>query len=229
MKVAVMQPYLFPYLGYYQLVNYVDTFVFYDDVTFIKQGYINRNYILLNGKPTRITVPVPGASSNKKIKELEFSLSVGKILKTIMQAYSKAPFFDVIYPLVERVFTHPNRNIADVCQLSIAEVFRYLDIKKNMLKSSELKYCRSLSAASRLVDICKTLGSNHYVNSAGGSHLYSKTYFATQRCKLSFLQLNNVCYPQGNTDFVPNLSIVDALMWCDKERISELLQSFTLL
>ena len=57
MKTAIMQPYIFPYLGYFQLVNCVDTFVFYDDVNFIKRGWINRNKILINGKEVLLSFP----------------------------------------------------------------------------------------------------------------------------------------------------------------------------
>src|SRR5690554_1040537 len=91
MKLAVMQPYLFPYLGYFQLIHAVDLFVIYDDVAFIKQGYINRNSILSRGQPLRFTLPVPGASSNRKICELHYAEDAGKLLKTVAQSYARAP------------------------------------------------------------------------------------------------------------------------------------------
>lgn len=231
MKVAVMQPYLFPYLGYYQLVNCADMFVLYDDVAFIKQGRINRNRILSNGDASRITVPVPGASSNKRINELAFTEDVHKILKTIQQAYSKAPFFEQIYSLVERVLTYPERDITAVCQQGIIEVLDYLELKRTIIRSSELEYDRNLPAAKRLVAICDKLGSSDYVNSIGGQKLYDKQQFQAMGCQLSFLEMNAIEYSQGKSksDFVPKLSIIDALMWCDKAQLKNLLGQYALI
>ena len=115
MITAVMQPYLFPYLGYFQLINCSDNFIIYDDVNFIKGGYINRNYILSNGEKQRFTVSVPGASQNKKINELCYSGDVKKVLASIHHAYSKAPYFEKVYPLIEKILKRKERSISDVC------------------------------------------------------------------------------------------------------------------
>ena len=114
MRCAVMQPYIFPYIGYFQLACSVDYFVFYDDVNFIKRGFINRNNILANGAPLRITFPVVGASQNKLISELEFSLETQKLESTIHQNYSKAPYYRSVMPLIESTLHYNNRNIADL-------------------------------------------------------------------------------------------------------------------
>lgn len=229
MKVAVMQPYLFPYLAYYQLVSCSDVFVLYDDVTFIKKGYINRNNILMNGHATRVTVPVPGASQNKLIKDLTFAEDVTKVLKTFKYSYANAPFFDDVYPLVERVLTHPNRDITAICQKGLTEVCDYLHIPTKIIRSSDLDYDRTLPAADRLMTICDQFGSSDYVNSIGGQKLYSKEYFAEQGKTLSFLQMDDVFYAQGTNDFVPYLSMIDLLMWCDKPKARTLLQQYTLI
>jgi len=229
MNVAVMQPYLFPYLGYYQLVQCADIFVLYDDVAFIKQGYINRNNILTDGRASRITVPVLGGSSNKCIKELAFESNVAKVLKTVRQSYAQAPFVDNIFPMIERVLEHAERDITTVCQLGIFEVFQHLGLGKQIIRSSDLDYDRELPAADRLIAICEKLGSSHYVNSIGGEKLYSKDYFAERGNQLTFLHTQDVEYPQqGKKEFVPNLSMIDVLMWCDKRQIRELLQRYTL-
>ena len=228
MKVAVMQPYLFPYLGYYQLVHCSDVFVLYDDVTFIKRGYINRNNILVNGQASRVTIPVPGASQNKLIKDLEFSEEISKILKTFKHSYSHAPFFKDIYALIERVLKYPKRDITTICQIGITEVFEHLGISKKIIRSSDLDYNRDLPAADRLMEICDQFGSSDYVNSIGGQKLYSKEYFAEKGKTLSFLQMNDVSYPQNTSHFIPYLSMIDVLMWCDKPSVRELLQQYKL-
>lgn len=228
MTVAVMQPYLFPYLGYYQLVYSAHQFVIYDEVNYIKRGYINRNNILVNNKSQRFTVPVLSASQNKKITELNFSSDVSKVLRTMSLAYAKAPYFKEVYPLIESTLQHENRSITAVCKKGLCAVFDYLDIKKNIVTSSELDYERSLSPAQRLVDITRGFDSQHYINSVGGKALYTKQDFKEQGVKLSFLETNQVEYAQPTECFLANLSIIDVLMWCKKSEVRQLLAEYQL-
>lgn len=226
MITAVMQPYLFPYIGYYQLVYSSDNFVLYDDVTFIKSGYINRNNILVNGKATRFTIPVPNASSNTLISDLSFSLDIKKVLKTFTQSYSKAPFYNDIMPIVEAVLTNNDRSIAEVCKQGIVQVFNHLGIDKKIHKSTSLQYDRMQNAAMKLVEITKLFGSEHYVNSIGGQELYNKDFFAQYNIELSFIKPNKIVYKQNAGEFVPNLSMIDVLMWNDSESVKKLLTEF---
>lgn len=223
-----MQPYLFPYLGYYQLVHAVDNFVFYDDVTFIKGGYINRNNICSNGKAQRFTVPVPGMSSNVLINKLSFDSNVKKQLKSIEQAYAKAPFFKDIFPIVVSVLNDDKRNVAHICRLSITRVIDYLGIEKSYDYSSELSYERDVPAAKKLVNISKSLGSSEYVNSPGGKSLYSKDYFLKHGIKLNFIEMGEYQYNQNSNVFLPNLSMIDILMWNSKNEVVELLNKYNL-
>ena len=105
MTLAIMQPYLFPYIGYWQLLNAVDTFVLYDDVNYINKGYINRNSILVDGKAQQFTLELINASQNKLINEIEIGNNSKKLLKTITQSYIKAPFFEDIITLIEEILT----------------------------------------------------------------------------------------------------------------------------
>lgn len=228
MTFAVMQPYLFPYLGYYQLVNAVGTFVFYDDVTYIKNGYINRNNILVNGKAQRFTVPVPGTSSNTLIKDLSFDSNVKKTLKTISQSYAKAPYFNDVYPIIEKILTSTERQVHTLCANSITAVFSYLGITKQFKFSSDLQYDRALPAADKLIAMASLLNSKDYINSPGGKSLYSKEYFAEKGVNLSFIEMEKVNYQQGKNDFVPYLSMIDVLMWNSKEQAAKLLNKYRL-
>ncbi|MBB1290171.1 WbqC family protein [Pseudoalteromonas sp. SR43-6] len=223
MNFAVMQPYLFPYLGYYQLVNAVDAFIFYDDVTYIKNGYINRNNILVNGQAQRFTVPVPGASSNILIKELNFDANVKKTLKTISQSYAKSPYFNDVYPIIEKILTSTERQVHTLCANSIISVFSYLGINKQFKFSSELEYNRDLPAADKLIAMAGLLNGKHYINSPGGKDLYSKEYFSNKGVNLSFIEMQSVIYEQGKSEFVPYLSMIDVLMWNSKEQVKKLL------
>src|SRR6266498_1735594 len=104
-----MQPYLFPYLGYFQLIHAVDRFVVYDDVAFIKQGWVNRNRILINGQPSYVTVPLKQASSFRQIRDIEIDDSPqnrewpSRFLKSVDNAYRRAPQFTHVFPLIESV------------------------------------------------------------------------------------------------------------------------------
>lgn len=229
MIAAVMQPYLFPYLGYYQLAFAVDKFVLYDDVNFIKRGYINRNNILVDGKAQRFTIAVPGNSQNKTIKSLEFSGDTKKFLTTIKHAYCKAPCFDSVYRIIEEVIKDNDRSISNICYKSIRLVFEYLGIKKDLLLSSELDYNLDASAADRLIDITKRLGCSQYINSIGGTSLYEKRYFEKYGVTLNFISMYDISYPQNINGHVPNLSIIDVLMWNNKENVRSLLTKYELI
>lgn len=226
MKLAVMQPYLFPYIGYYQLAYEVDKFVFYDDVNFIKGGYINRNNILINGKKSLFTIPVLGGSPNKLISELNFDKNVTKQLKTIEQAYSKAPHFSAVFPMIQSVFLSEDRSISEMAGLSIKLVFDYLDIKREFLLSSQIENDKSCDAKDRLIDMSKLLECEHYINSPGGKELYQKAYFSEHGIELGFIESNLPVYKQGVYKFIPYLSMIDVLMWCSKDEIKLLLADY---
>jgi hypothetical protein len=228
MIVGVMQPYLFPYLGYYQLVFHCDKFVFYDDVNYITRGYINRNNILSNGKASRFTLPVLKASQNSKINSLYFSNDVKKILSSIKHSYSKAPFFNDVFPIIEEVILSTNKNVASITSLSIISVFNYLEIEKDFVFSSKLSYFKSDSAAENLISICKEFESVSYCNSIGGQSLYSKENFLKEGIELSFIQMKPISYIQGKNEFVSHLSIIDVLMWNSKEEVINLLSKYKL-
>ncbi|WP_027961064.1 WbqC family protein [Halomonas halodenitrificans] len=228
MKLAVMQPYLFPYIGYFQLIYASDLFFIYDDVSFIKQGYINRNNILTANGTTRFTVSVPGASSNKLISDLEFSADVSKFLKSLEQSYSKADYFAVIFPMVCDILENDDRSIAKVCQKSYQAIFSYLGIEKQFKKTSELDYDRSASARDRLIALCHKFGADCYINAPGGRSLYAKTDFSEQGVDLKFIDSLPVEYQQSNREFVPNLSIIDVLMNCSPDEVVNLMKQYEL-
>lgn len=224
---AVMQPYLFPYIGYYQLVYASDVFIFYDDVNFIKKSYINRNNILLSGKPFRFSKPVIGASQNILIQDLSYSVE-SKIINTIAQTYAKAPYYNDILPMIELIFNQGNRTVTHINKLSIELVFNYLGIDKKMLVASQIEYDRTKDRADRLIELSKMNGCGHYINSPGGKELYQKEYFEKRGVKLSFIETKIQPYKQGTNEFVPYLSMIDILMNCSKEQIVEMLNNYSL-
>ncbi|MBE0505973.1 MAG: WbqC family protein [Marinospirillum sp.] len=228
MKLAIMQPYLFPYIGYFQLIYAADLFLIYDDVAYIKRGFVNRNNILSPNGVIRFTVSVPGASLNKKFSDLEFSNDVAKVLKTIDHSYTKAPYFNDVFPVIQGVMELKDRSIATVCQKSFEDLFSYLGIEKQFKKTSELDYDRSVSARDRLIALCHQLEADCYLNTPGGRKLYAKQDFAEKGIDLKFVDTLPMEYSQGVNMFVPNLSIIDMLMNCSPEEVRYLLGRYEL-
>ena len=228
-RVAIMQPYLFPYIGYYQLVFAADKFVFFDDVNFRKKSYIQRNSILLDGEPCLFTLPVIAASQNKKIRDLEFSIEVGSVLNKIRESYLNAPYFNQIFPMVEHVLGSKSRCLADVCEMSIREVFGLAGLSVEILRSSDLDYDREADAQGKILDIVKSLRGDLYLNPPGGRGLYSRGEFRENGIELYFLESVQTPYQQANlTGFVENLSVIDVLMWAGTEGLRERLDSHRL-
>ncbi len=224
-----MQPYFFPYIGYYQLVAASDIIVFYDDVNFIKNGWINRNRILINGHPSYITLSLNGASSNKLINEINIIDKREKILRSIQITYEKSPYFnEAIKPITDTLLSS-GQKISTIAAQSIKTILEYLGIKRKYLFSSRhFKETKGLKRAERLIAITKACDSRHYINAPGGRELYSKSYFKQKGIELSFLEPIIEPYPQNSDEFIPGLSIIDVIMNNDRKTVSEFLQNYKL-
>ena len=231
-KLAIMQPYIFPYLGYFQLVNAVDTFVFYDDVNFIKRGWINRNKILVNGKEKLVSFPCIHASQNKLINEVEINLedkAYSKFLQTLEQAYSKAPNFEVVHELISNLFKQEHTSIASLAAASCMNVSTYLDLNTKFTFSSKaFSSSKGMEKQNRLVVISKECNSSTYINAIGGLDLYKKEDFKKENIDLFFLQPKLPEYTQLSNEFIPGLSIIDVLMMNSKEDVIFMLNNFYL-
>ena len=223
MNLAVMQPYLFPYIGYWQLIDAVDIFVIYDDVNFIKQGYINRNKILQNQKAHLFTLELLGASSNKKINDIKIGGNSNKLLRTIKQNYSKSPFYKDVFQVLEEILNNEEKELSKFLGFSLVKIAKYLNIDTKFLYSSDIKNDKTFKAQDRLIEMSKILNATGYINSIGGIELYDKEVFSQNDINLSFLKTHEISYKQFNNEFVPNLSIIDILMFNDKEKIKEIL------
>ena len=227
-----MQPYFFPYIGYYQLINYVDTHIIYDDVNYIKSGWINRNYILSNNSKNekqRITLKLNKISSFKHINEITIIADRQKLLKQIFFTYSKAPFFSTIFPIIKEILLKPETNLARFLFYTIKQIISYLEIDTRLIVSSEIKKNIHLAGQDKILHICKLYNADEYVNAVGGKELYRKEKFLKQDIHLKFLKTGNIQYKQFNNEFVPNLSIIDALMFNSKTQLIELISNFELI
>lgn len=234
MRLAIMQPYIFPYLGYFQLIKAVDKFIIYDDVNFIKGGWINRNKILVNEKDCLFTVPLKDVSSFKKINETEINPNLyrgwkEKFFKTLNSAYNKAPYFSKAFPLIKSIFEKETNSISCLSTESIVRVSEYLNIKTTIVSTSSIYDNSVLTGSRRVIDICKKEEAKTYINAIGGKELYSKENFSREQIQLFFIKPNAEKYLQFKNEFVPWLSIIDIIMFNSTEEVNEMLSKYSLL
>lgn len=227
-----MQPYLFPYIGYFQLMNAVDKFVIYDDVNYINRGWINRNRILSNGKAHMITIPLIGASQNKLINGITIiqdPLFFSKLLRSVSESYKKAPYYSEIFPLIEEILLCKESNLSEFIHFSLIKIKEYLGIPALIVKSSSIYNNEELKAQNRILDICKKENALHYINPIGGKDIYNQELFENNSIELSFIKTNEIVYSQFKNDFVPGLSILDILMFNSVEQTKRLLLKYQLI
>lgn len=232
MKLGIMQPYFFPYLGYWQLMNAVDKYIVYDDVNYIKGGRINRNAILLQGKAHNINLILQGASPNKHINQIKVNTIPNiqrKLLKTIDQAYRKAPYYNQVMPILHTIITQEEDNLAKYLFRSFEIINNYLGIDTELIPSSDLKKNNDLKKEEKIYHICDILKADEYYNSINGKQLYNAEEFNKRGIKLNFLVMKDIRYKQFNNDFVPNLSIIDVIMFNSQEQCRELLSQYELI
>lgn len=228
-----MQPYIFPYVGYFQMVNAVEKFVFYDDVNYIKKGWINRNRILVNGQDFMLTVPLLNASQNNIISESyirkdSYGEWKAKLLQTISLNYKKAPYFEVVFPMLKTFFDADYDTISEMAIKSVKLVSEYLELDTEFILSSEAYENKGLERQERLIDICKREKANHYINALGGRELYKKQDFEKEGIRLDFIKTQPIEYKQFNNQFIPWLSIIDVLMFNSKKEIAAMLNKYEL-
>jgi hypothetical protein len=225
-----MQPYFFPYIGYFQLMRAVEKFVIYDNIQFTKKGWINRNKILLNGRASYITLPLKKDSDYLDIYDRylaeNFQIERKKILRKIESAYRKAPFYENVLPIIKKSLAYENNNLFCFINNSISLVKKYLSIETSIVKSSSINIDHSLKGQDRVLAICKELQASEYINLPGGTSLYSKKRFSDSDIKLKFIYPLSISYQQNALEFIPSLSILDVLMWNPVNKVVEFLDFY---
>ncbi|HBI59810.1 MAG TPA: hypothetical protein DDY31_01140 [Lachnospiraceae bacterium] len=231
MKIGIMQPYFYPYIGYWQLMNMVDEYVIYDDVNYIKRGWINRNYILLNGRPHMINLHIKDASQNRLIKDTQISQTredTEKLLNTITQGYRKAPHYEEVYCLLEKSLKYEKDNLSDYLIYQMKAVAGYLGIQTKFLLASKIDNDKSLRGEEKIIDMCKKRGADYYINPSGGKSLYKQEKFKNNGLRLGFLETDDIEYQQFGFPFVSRLSIIDVMMFNSVDDIRQLLCKYIL-
>lgn len=223
------QPYFLPYIGYFQLIHAVDLFEICDDFQYISHGWVNRNRVLTNGQAKYYNIDILHASTNKKINELFIAeYSKEKKMQQLQILYGRAPFFNETSKLMEQIYAYPKRNLASFLTNSIQTVCRYLEISTPIILSSQYEHDRALKKEYGIYDSCHRLKACTYYNAIGGMELYSFEDFRKQDIELGFLKTGEIQYKQFKNEFVPNLSILDVMMFNSAEQIREMLDNYTI-
>lgn len=224
---AIMQPYFLPYIGYWQLINAVEKFVVCDNIKFTKKGWINRNHFLQNDKTEVFSLPLKKDADHLYVNQRElsdnFSQDCQKLLRRFESAYRKAPNYDEGISLFSICLLYEEKNLFEYLLHSIKQICAYLGIKTELIVSSTLNMDHSLKKQERVIATCKALGATDYLNPAGGKLLYDKETFSAHGINLSFQNLPSCSYPQFHDRFVPNLSIIDLVMFNDRATVKHFL------
>ena len=249
-----MQPYFFPYLGYYQLVYSVDKFVLYDNLKYIKHGWVNRNRLLqVNRSPFFFRIPVPKKYlSKKKIRDIRIKDQSWRkwLIKSIIFNYKRSPYFEDVFPLLESIILSKTDFLSTLNKISITEIASYLGIDTDIstdpsfddLESKLVEESSELSdifpdihlitpsvKLIRGIEICKSLKADTFINLIGGINLYPKEEFKRNGLDIFFLDMKEIRYRQNHKDFFPRLSIIDVLMNCGKKGTIDLLNEYVLI
>ena len=230
MKVGIMQPYFMPYIGYFQLMKAVDKYVIYNDVNYINRGWVARNNILISGKKQLFTISLQGASQNKHFTEIQVLDDFRKLVKTLEMNYLKAPFFQPTMSVMEKIFSFPNKRLDLFIKNSFEQILSYLNVYTELILSSDINKNNSLKGQEKILELCKILKADTYYNAIGGKELYDKKEFEDNGISLHFLKTDeNLRYKQFlNMEFVPNLSIIDVLMFNSVEEVNKMLDDYFL-
>jgi len=242
-----------PYIGYFQAIAAVDKYILYSNLTFIKDGWMNRNRLQLqDGKILTISVPLKHKSSNTMIYDVEVDNTKPwqkKLLKTIYLNYRPSAYFDEVYPFIEGLLTPQFNTLTQLNADTIKAIAKYLDIDtviesdntrfldmEKLLDVVEDNYSvmpflktHPVRKVARVLEMCRRENCTEFINAIGGRVLYSKEEFCLYGIDLKFVSTNHFEYPQLVDGFEPNLSILDVLMHNGKEGTKQLLKEYTLI
>jgi hypothetical protein len=222
-RLAIMQPYFLPYMGYWQLINDVDEFIVYDTIKYTKKGWINRNRFHLNGVDKLFSLPLKNDSDSLFVKDrtLATDFDRSKLIRQLGNAYAGAPYFKQHFPLIEDIINHPDQNLFGYIFNSIQKICDFLDIKTPLIISSDIPSDHeNAKGQDKVINLCHARYATDYINPIGGLNLYDKQIFKHEHINLSFIRARVLDYTyENNAQCLPHLSIVDVMMHCPRDKI----------
>lgn len=236
MILGSMQPYFFPYLGYFALIKHSDRFVFFDTPQYIRHGWCNRNRILKqDGTPTYITIPIRKAPYDTPINKtlIDNGSNWRGRLYGQLDVYRKiAPRYRQVRAFLEEILSPEYDSLSLLCIETTKAVCSLLGIESEFSVFSEMNLAlEEVHAPDEwALNTAKALGYDCYVNPPGGMSFYSREKYEASGVRLEFLSLNLREYSQGSArEFVPGLSVIDALMFCETDEVYNMLDDYEIL
>lgn len=225
MRVAIMQPYFFPYVGYFQLIGAVDLFIVYDNIKYTKKGWINRNRMLQSGRDAMFSLPLRSDSDYLDVRDraLADDFNRDKLLNQLRGAYGRAPNFAEVFPMIDRAVRHNDKNLFGYLHHALVCTCDHLGLKTPIRISSTIDIDHGLKNQDKVIALAKAVGATTYVNAIGGLELYDREAFKAQDLDLKFIRSKPFEYRQFGDPFVPWLSIIDVLMFNAHETVRDCL------
>jgi hypothetical protein len=250
-KLAIMQPYFFPYIGAYQLIYEVDKYIIYGLVNYKNDGWFHKNRLIeVNRGPFYFYVQMIDSSIHKKFYEIKINPDKkwrNKLIKTIEHNYRNSFYYEETVYLINNIIFSDYNDLLHFNANSIIQICKHLDINTEILickneyedleQNLDIQYgnkinssnCRSYDIerkTARIIKICQREGASAYINPIGGQSLYSEKIFKEYGIELHFLKTRGIKYNQKWNNFEPNMSILDVLMNCGKEKTKDFLKEY---
>lgn len=236
MKLGIMQPYFFPYIGYISLIKHTDEFILFDTVQFIKHGWIERNRILKPGNDWQyISVPLVKHSLDTKIMNVKIRENEdykNKILSQLTYYKRKAPYYDQVIEVVKKSLDIDTDNITVLNKNILENVCNYLGFNPTIkiFSKMNLEIEEANAPDEWALNICKALGNvSEYWNPPGGMSFFDENKYSSNNIKLKFQSVNIKPYIQRIGYFEPGLSIIDVMMFNSVEEINKMLDDYEIL
>jgi hypothetical protein len=230
-KLAAMQPYFFPYLGHFDLINQADVWIIYDVAQYIRHGWVNRNRVL---HPTSgwqyILVPMKKHSYTTPINQMEIASEIDwktRIFRQLQHYHTDAPYYAQVIGFLEECLADSENNLARLNTRLFRKTCRRLGIDTPIYVFSEMDLAMTpvRGAEDLALGICQAVGASEYINPPGGAGLYHAERFAAHGIKLTIQSFANMTYDCGRFAHEPALSIIDVMMWNSPEQIKRYLDT----
>lgn len=228
MKLGIMQPYFFPYIEYFRLIAACDQWVGFDSVKYNRKSWMSRNRIINREKGwSYINVPVSRGTGDNTIATASLNEETDwrQIFFDRLRVYEiAAPYYAETKQLLSGILDRKFRTLSDLNTCAIRNLCEWLmiDTRIERLKEMNLNLPDSCPPGQWALRIAQAVGADSYLNASGGAELFDPDLYRSEGVPLSFHKHINLTYDTGPLDFVPDLSIIDAMMWVGRDKLREI-------
>ena len=232
MKLGIMQPYFFPYLGHFDLINLVDEWIVFDTPQYMRHHWVNRNRVLHpNAGWQYITVPLRKHPQDTPINQVQIAMENdwrNRILRQLEHYRREAPYYKQVAGFLEECFSEASPNLSETNILTLRKTCQRLGISTpfHVFSQMDLALTEDVEGPGDwALNISRVVGASEYVNPPGGAALFNESKFTADNIKLTIQAFMNMIYPCGPYQFEPGLSVLDVMMWNSPEQIKQYLDT----